>query len=66
MPDDKDPNAPDLKHDDSIEAEAKRLGDYDLHPAITSITSKLGAFNLIRNARNKRQVEVQKIDEIGS
>jgi hypothetical protein len=52
-----------LSHDKALEEEAKRLGSYDLHPLITKVHSKLGAFNLIRNAANKRQVDIGKIGE---
>jgi hypothetical protein len=48
-----------LKKDPKLEAEAKRLGDYELNPIVSKITSKLGSFNIIRNARNKRQVDIE-------
>jgi hypothetical protein len=52
-----------LKEDAELEAEAKRLGDYPLHPLVKRVTNKLGAFNLIRNARNKNQVEIERLDQ---
>ena len=52
-----------LEHDAEVEAEAKKLGDYQLHPIVEKIHHKLGAFNLIRNARNARQVEITKASE---
>jgi len=52
-----------LQADAALEAEAKKLGDYPLHPIISSIQHKFGSFNLIRNARNKNQVDIQKIDD---
>lgn len=52
-----------LKHDKGLEEEAKRLGAYKVHPLLTKIHSKMGQFNVIRNAANKRQVEIEGIDE---
>jgi hypothetical protein len=52
---------PSLKADDALEAEAKKLGDYELHPMISRIQHRLGSLNIIRNARNKNQVEIEKV-----
>ena len=51
------------EHDAQLEAEAKRMGDYELKPVVTKIHQKVGLFNLIRNARNKRQVDIEKAGE---
>ena len=52
-----------LKSNPELEAEAKRIGDIPLHPLVSRIHQRLGAFNLIRNARNKNQVDINRIDE---
>lgn len=52
-----------LKHDKKLEDEATRLGQYEMHPLLTRIHSKLGGMNLIRNAANKRKVDVESIPE---
>jgi hypothetical protein len=32
---------------------------------VDKLSKRLGSFNLIRNARNERQVKVSEIDELG-
>lgn len=54
---------PKLKADKELEDEAKRMGDYELHPLVGKVHQKFGAFNLIRNARNARQVEITKASD---
>lgn len=49
--------------DEALEAEVKRMGDYPVHPLVSKVTSRMGLLNVIRNARNKNQVEVLKADE---
>lgn len=51
-----------LKLDPKLAEEVKKMGDYPLHPIVTKISQKFGAFNLIRNARNKRQVDIESIE----
>lgn len=60
-----DPNKPEpqLQPNPQLEAEVKRLGDYPLHPLISKISSKLGAFNIVRNARNQKQVDVEDLSQ---
>jgi hypothetical protein len=50
---------PKLKLDKQLEDEVKRMGDYPLHPLISKISQRLGAFNLVRNARNQKQVDIE-------
>lgn len=51
---------PKLKPDEELEQEAQKTG-YAVHPIISRITHRLGAFNMIRNAKNEREVEIDKI-----
>ncbi len=50
-----------LKPNKELEAEVKRLQDYPVHPLVSKISQKLGAFNLVRNARNQKQVDIEEI-----
>lgn len=53
---------PKLKPDEELEAAAQKTG-YSVHPIISRITHRLGAFNIIRNAKNEREVEIDKVME---
>lgn len=55
---------PRLKDDADLEAAVKNLQDRELHPLVSRITHKFGAFNLIRNARNKKQVDIEEINKL--
>lgn len=52
-----------LKHDKALEDESKKLGQYEMHPLVTKIHSKFGFGNLVRNAANKRKVDIEGIDQ---
>lgn len=52
-----------LKANPELEAEAKRMGDIPLHPVVSRIQQRFGMFNMIRNARNKNQVDINKIGD---
>ena len=54
---------PRLLADKALADEVKRMGDYPLHPLVEKIYQKFGAFNLIRNARNGRQVAIESIEQ---
>lgn len=58
-----EPKKSPLEPDAKLESQAKAAGAYPTHPAIERMASKLGAFNLIKNARNRRQVDVTKADD---
>jgi hypothetical protein len=51
-----------LIHDKKLEEEAKRLGDYQMHPLLTRIHSKMGLANLLRNDRNKTKVDIENLE----
>lgn len=51
-----------LKADPALEAEVTKMGQANLHPWVEKIQHKFGTFNVIRNARNQRQVDLSKID----
>lgn len=55
-----DTQKPDLKANKDLEAEAKRMGDYPLHPLVSRISQRFGLFNMVRNARNQNQVDIEK------
>lgn len=60
MPDEK---KNDLKADKELEAEATKMGANPMHPLVSQVTQRLGAFNLVRNKRNERTVEMEKIQD---
>ena len=51
-----------LEHDKKMEEEAKKLGQYEMHPLVSKIHSKFGFTNLVRNAANKRKVDVENLE----
>ncbi len=48
-----------------LEDQAKKMGAYEVSPIVTRIHQKIGIFNLIRNAKNAREVAVKSADEVG-
>ena len=52
-----------LYADDDLEAEATKRGAFELHPWIKKIQHKAGMLNVIRNAKNAREVQVKKAEE---
>jgi hypothetical protein len=54
-----------LRPDAALEAEAQKLHALPLHPLITRIHQKMGALNLIRNARNERQAAIDEAEQAG-
>ncbi len=58
-----DEDAAKMKFDADLAAEADKMGAYKLHPVVTKIHQRFGGFNLIRNARDQKQVDIEKIDD---
>lgn len=52
-----------LKADKELEDRLKARGDVPLHSLVERITHRLGSLNIIRNARNQKQEDINKIDE---
>jgi hypothetical protein len=53
---------PKLSGDDALEAHVQSAKDaLEVHPLITRIQHKFGAFNFIRNARNAKQAAIDDI-----
>lgn len=52
-----------LKHDKKLEKEAVDAGQYKPHRLITSIQSKLGLANFLRNTQNRKKVDIESVDQ---
>lgn len=63
MPEKPKPQPSPLQPDVALEAEAQKMGANPMHPLVAKITQRLGAFNLIRNARNEKTVEIEQISK---
>lgn len=55
---------PDLfKPNDKLETKVQKDGDYPKSKVVDSITRKLGLLNVIRNARNEKQSQMNDIEK---
>ncbi len=51
------------EHDKAMEVEAQKIGAYPVKDVVTQVHQKIGLFNMIRNRKNKMEIEVSKADE---
>ena len=54
---------PKLKSDKDLEVKAEKAGGYKVHPLVTQIAHRLGAFNIVRNAANERTVDLDELSK---
>ena len=56
---------PRFKANPQLEEEVKKMTNSEMHPLVTKIQQRFGMFNLIRNSRNQKQIEIEEAGKQG-